>query len=283
MNKIKPFLCFVLLSLTGCAIQKDIAALEYRLSALERQNQQLREQVQSRNQGAEKDLRNQYASTTADIEALQHEARQLNGRIEVLEHKQSRNSGDSENTGRRVEDLSLSVAKMDQRLGQVEQYLDMERSSRQSNAAAQKPPLTSGPAATPPAAPAAPTAVRETEQQLYTGAKQAFDNNEMDKARQGFQKLMTNYPKSDNAGSAQFWIAESYFAEKWYEKAILEYQNVIEKYPKSNKVSAAMLKQAMSFLQLGDKSNARLIFKEVEKKFPQSNEAKIAGQKLKEF
>jgi tol-pal system protein YbgF len=274
MKRYLPLICFIVLSLSGCAIQKDIAALDYRLAALERQNQLLRDQVQSRNQNTEKDLRSQYASTSAELEAVQEELRLLNGRIEELAHNASRKTEEGDVISRRVEDLSLTSAKLEQRLGRVEQYLDLERIAKQSAVSPAPAPQTA-------VAPTAPAP--DSEQQLYARAKQSFDNKELDKSRQEFQHLLDTYPKSENADNAQYWIAESYYLEKWYEKAILEYQTVIEKYPKGNKVPSAMLKQAMSFLQLGDKSNARLIFKELEKRYPQSNEAKIAAQKLKEF
>ncbi|MFQ5486070.1 MAG: tetratricopeptide repeat protein, partial [Desulfobacterales bacterium] len=83
--------------------------------------------------------------------------------------------------------------------------------------------------------------------------------------------------------NAQFWIGDTYYREKWFEKAILEYQKVIENYPKGNKVPASLLKQGFAFFNIGDKANARLILKELIKKYPQSNETKIAIKKLKEF
>jgi tol-pal system protein YbgF len=283
MKPYVPLICLIIFSLTGCAIQKDIASLEFRLAALERQNQYLREQVQSRNQNAEQDLRSQYAATSADlrsqyaatsadIEAVHEEVRQLSGRIEELAHNASRKAEEGETVSQRVEELSLNSAKMEQRLVQVEQYVEGERIARQTAAARATPP------AVVPSTPAP-----ESDQQLYARAKQSFDNKELEKARQEFQHLLDTYPKSNNANNAQFWIAETYYLEKWYEKAILEYQTVIEKYPTGNKVPAAMLKQAMAFLQLGDKSNARLIFNELQRRYPQSNEAKTAAQKLKEF
>jgi tol-pal system protein YbgF len=118
---------------------------------------------------------------------------------------------------------------------------------------------------------------------LYNRAKQAFDQGNSGLARRGFEELIQRYPNSTNADNAQFWIGETFFREKSYEKAILEYQKVIEKYPKGNKVPAALLKQGHAFLALGDKVNSRLIFEELVRKFPQTAEAKAASDKLKEL
>ena len=114
-------------------------------------------------------------------------------------------------------------------------------------------------------------------------AKQAFDQGDFETAREGFQELIKQHPKSKNADNAQFWIGEIYYREKWYEKAIIEYQKVIEKHPKGNKVPASLLKQGFAFYNLGDKANARLILTELIKKYPKSNESNIARQKLKGF
>ena len=122
-----------------------------------------------------------------------------------------------------------------------------------------------------------------SESEIYTSAKKAFDQGDLEAAREGFKKLIKKYPKSKNADNAQFWIGETYYQEKWYENAILEYQKVIEGYPKGNKAPASRLKQGFAFLQLGDKGNARLILKELTAKHPKSSEAKIAKQKLKGF
>ncbi|MBW1759740.1 MAG: tol-pal system protein YbgF, partial [Deltaproteobacteria bacterium] len=97
-----------------------------------------------------------------------------------------------------------------------------------------------------------------SEVQLYELAKQVFDKGDFENARKGFQKVLKRFPNSRNADNARFWIGETYYREKWYDKAILEYQKVIEEYPKGNKVSAALLKQGIAFYNLGEKTNAGL-------------------------
>jgi len=120
-----------------------------------------------------------------------------------------------------------------------------------------------------------------SEQESYALAKKMFDEGDKENARIQFENFINKYPDSKNADNARFWIADSYYAEKWYEKAILEYQKVLEEYPNSNKTAAARLKQGYSFAELGETANARLILKELIKRHPDSNEAKYARKKLK--
>jgi tol-pal system protein YbgF len=275
------FILCGLIMLSGCALQEDVIVLEERLITLERQNQALQrkndtleQQFEKEFKGleqnsltSEKNIRSNYANLNVNIDNIQQEIRELNGRVEELDYRINRQIKEVGPISQKVDELSITTAKVDQRMTRLEQYLNFDGS--------QKPTATAENIS----APAPPS----SEQKMYDDAKKAFDNGELDKARQGFALLLKTFPQSENADNAQFWIGESYFREKWYEKAILEYQSVLEKYPNGNKVPAAMLKQGLAFLNLGDKSNARLILKELQKKYPTSNEARIAGQKLSEF
>ena len=82
------------------------------------------------------------------------------------------------------------------------------------------------------------------------------------------------------ADNSQFWLGESYYAEKNYREAIAAYEKTIKDYPKSDKVSSALLKQGMAFLELGDKTAAKILLKKVIKNYPESNQARIAQRKL---
>ncbi|NTW51816.1 MAG: tol-pal system protein YbgF [Chlorobiaceae bacterium] len=100
-------------------------------------------------------------------------------------------------------------------------------------------------------------------------------------ARVDFTSFMSQNPNSPQVGEAQFYIAESYFNEKWFEKAILEYQVVIAKYTKSSKRPASLYKQALSFEKIEDEVNANARFKDVIRNYPLSPEAKLAKKRLK--
>ena len=151
------------------------------------------------------------------------------------------------------------------RINEIEAYLDIE----------------SKPASTAPnTQPKAISKKVMSEDEIYTAAIQFVDQKNYEAARKKLKAFLKRHPQSTRADNAQFWIAETYFREQWYEKALIEYQNVIERYPKGNKVPAAYLKQALAFEKIGDKANARLVLKELIKKFPKVNEAKIARQKL---
>lgn len=259
----------------GCATRRDVHTIDTRVSEMElrdAEERRRREDFARNREATEQALRQQAASTRAQIDEVREEMRVLSGRIEELEHalrQQQRPASDGAERPRdeklaRLEEANTQTA---QRLARLEQHLKLE-------------PLAAPASRIKPEASAAKVA---SEAELYNKARQSFDQGNMGAARKGFEEFLANYPGSDNADNAQFWIGETFYQEKSYEKAILEYQKVIEKYPRGNKVPAALLKQGLAFLSLKDRVNSRLIFEELVRKYPNTSEAKAASDKLKEL
>jgi len=215
-------------------------------------------------------LRGQYAGLAAQLQSQQESSQMLSGRLEEMEYllnqKLIRFEENQVKNNERMDRLATDMAAVQKRLAMIDQYLNLE------SAKVSKPnvPVASSAAAVKPA----------SVQDLYLEAKKAFDAGSLETARNGFKKLIADYPSSPQADNSQFWIGETYYREKWYEKAILEYQKVIENYPSGNKIPAALLKQGLSFLNIGETNNARLVLKELVAKHPGTNEAAIAKQKL---
>jgi tol-pal system protein YbgF len=290
----RGIVCVSVFLVAGCAYQRDVSKTDNRVSSLERRgtdSEKSRDQFQIRMEDfrksqieKEQQLRSQYAELYATVERLQEQIQLLQGKLEEKEYRQknllSGDSGDSIES--KVAGLEQSSISIKDRLLRIEEYLTLDGAGKKSTSS--PPAAPSAKSVVPEKAPAkekSETPAKElSENELYAKAKQDFDNGELDAARTNFQEFTKRYPKSTIADSAQFWVGEIYYRQKWYEKAILEYQKVIENYPKGNKVQAALLKQGFSFFNLGDKSNARLILKELINKYPSSNEAKIAKQKL---
>ena len=265
--------------LSGCASQDDLYSLDHRIASLERRNTELAErnqeletvasQVAGIDQSRRDDeiaLREQYAGLSAQSQGLREEFQSLSGRLEEIEYllnqKLDRFENEQLRTQARMDEMASEVAALQKRITVIDSYLNLEPTSTE------KP------------VPAPADGQPVSDQSLYEEAKKAFDAGNFTEARDGFEKLLTDYPASPRADNSQFWLGETYYLEKWYEKAILEYQKVIENYPSGNKVPAALLKQGLSFLNIGEPNNARLIFKELIAKYPSTNEASIAKSKL---
>lgn len=285
MNTRLLILCLVSALAVGCVMKDDIVVLDERIFRLEQRQQELenrlaniaeadtrfeskldesrsdvREQIQS--------LRSQLAGYRVETTQFREDLQGLTGRVEETEFRLRQRSEGGKQAGERLDSrmdrIDSATAENSQRIRQLEQYLSLDAQRQQAS-----------PAPTPESSP------EPDADALYAGARKSFDEGNLTQARESFQKLLEKFPDSAQADNAQFWIGETYYREKWYEKAILEYQKVIETYPEGNKLPAALLKQGFAFIELGDTANARLILKELVRKFPDRNEAKIAEDKLK--
>lgn len=271
----------------GCASQADVAALHNRLVKLEQHNRalenrnldlleksrEIKTDLEKNYQTLEekdKNIRHQSAGIHVELDKLRQDYQRLDGKIEETAYRLEKKVGSLENASMRTE----------QRLGHIEDYLNLE--TRQSANPIKKSADHIGSQAD--------RTVRATENrpeltddELYVMAKAAFDRNEFEKAMAGFEQLLKKYPRSKSADNAQFWIGEIYYRQKRFDKAILAYQNVIEKFPKGNKIIAAHLKQGLAFHNMGDDASSREILEELIRKYPDSREAGIARRTIESY
>jgi tol-pal system protein YbgF len=98
-----------------------------------------------------------------------------------------------------------------------------------------------------------------------------------------FREFLRKNPRSDHADDAQFYIGESYYSTRDYNRAILEFNEVLLKYPRGERVPPALLRQANAFAELGDKVDARLILQKLVGEYPNSEEAARARQLLQQL
>ncbi len=277
MGLLRFNLCIILLVITsGCIAPNQYDVLETRVAVIEQDNnrqnamdktnsdelEHLKEQVE----GFSKITRENYAEVKYDIQQLKENFYRIQGQLEELRHKFGiTDQAREESVEKRIDRLDSAISRNYEKLIALEKYMGFEPSE----------PGTPGESSSHPA-----QVVEQTEQGLYNFAKKLLDEGDRENARLQFENFISKYPQSKNADNARFWIADSYYSEKWYEKAILEYQKVLEKYPDSNKNAAARLKQGYAFAELGEKANARLILNELIKRYPNSPEAKYAKKKL---
>jgi tol-pal system protein YbgF len=117
---------------------------------------------------------------------------------------------------------------------------------------------------------------------LYNLARQKLDQGQPAKARELFQDFLSRYPKDELAANAQYWLGETYYAEKKWNDAIVEFQKVIKEYKTSEKAPDALLKIGMSFQAQGDCQNALLFFDEVAQAHKAAPAAKTAHDRAAE-
>ena len=225
------------------------------------------------------------------LETLQNEVRKLRGENEVLAHK-------LEEMKKRQRDLYIDL---DRRLVQLERG---GRAAAPTAAPAATTPATveTAPAVpspsvvpggkpttatrrAPPPAPPAPVvaAASETEQQAYQQAFNLLRELKYDKASKAFREFLKKYPDGRYAHIAQYWLAETNYAQRRFKQAIADYQTLIDKYPDSPKLAEALLKIGYSQYELKNYAAARETLERLIASYPGTTEAGQARNLLQKI
>jgi tol-pal system protein YbgF len=275
MMKTRRFLFIPAVLLSACASQNDLNYVQGEVSQLKQES---------------KVIKQQSAGSYSEITQYREELASLHGKVDEMQYdyRASKKRLDMEDSllVRKTDDLETRIAR-------IEQYLGIENAGKTKPSVPKivSPPSTASISSTASGKPAdqpkevSPiptpgTVSPATGEALLNEGLIKMKKEDFAGARESFNAFMTANPKSPKVADAQFYLAESYFNEKWYEKAILEYQIVIARYTKSSKRPAALYKQGLSFAKIGDEANAKARYKDVVNLYPQSPEAKLAQKNL---
>jgi len=111
----------------------------------------------------------------------------------------------------------------------------------------------------------------------YQNALQAFDSSRYNDALASFQKLINSNPNNDLADNSQYWIGESYYGLKDYERALLEFEKVFT-FPNNNKMDDAQIKLGICYLKLKNLVKAKEEFNRLIQIFPDSEYIALSNQ-----
>lgn len=233
-------------------------------------------------------VRTTLADTRANIQQMQRDLGAIKERVDETRVQVGRQIGQTSREGdQRVKTLESRLAKLEEdaktQAELVRKRDDELKQLRESTQAAQDAQAAALAAQKLNADGAADIALGESEtiRRDYETGWRAFERKDYKGALVRFRDFLRKNPKSRLAASAQYWIGESHFAQREFDRAIVEFDEVRRKYAQSDKVPAALLRQGAAFTELGEKLNARLVLQELVEKYPQSAEAARAKQRLK--
>jgi len=217
------------------------------------------------------------AAIRIEIDQLKEDISKLSGRVEenenLVKHTVEKDLTSQDTLRSDLANLSSRLGKIEATVNQQQKYLNIETVEPDS-AAQEKTEAASG------SGEIAEGVQKSDEQYLYDSSLAQYNDGQYNEAMSGFSKFLEQYPKSDLADNAQFWIGECFMGLKDYERSILAFEDVTKKYPKGNKAATAMLRESIAWLEINDKTSSTALLKKVIKQFPKSNEAKVAQTKL---
>lgn len=117
---------------------------------------------------------------------------------------------------------------------------------------------------------------------LFLTGKQALDNAAYSTARMAFDQLLSAYPNSVDAPSAQFLIGQSYTSEGNTAAADSVYVVLYTKYPKSPYASTSLYRHGTYLWDQGKKPEARIALNRVLAEYPSSDEVSLVKNFLKD-
>ena len=169
-------------------------------------------------------------------------------------------------------------------------YLDLDsRMKRLEGApatAGATPPVTDVPATATTAAagvavPRVPTKEEQArEMKAYDAASNLFRRNDFRSAIDAFRAFVKDYPESQLAVNAGYWIGISYANLRDYRNALSAQQDILARFPQSSKAPDAMLAIAAIQIEQGDTGSARNTLEDIIARYPGSDAAGKARTRL---
>jgi tol-pal system protein YbgF len=87
-------------------------------------------------------------------------------------------------------------------------------------------------------------------------------------AEEALKKFIHDHPNDPLAGSAQYWLGETYYARADYADAASAFAEGYKRYPKGAKAADELLKLGMSLARANQKQNACVAFAQLDREFP---------------
>lgn len=261
---------------TGCVTPQDIEGLNAQLADIQRQVLQLQKQAPSKEEVSSQvstlgtNMGRQMESLLKTEADMQVKLQDLSSQIDELQAK--------------LEDTNYRLAQLSQQIAATNQEL---KSFRPVPPAA----VPEGTLGGDPQQPAQPPPPQQNPgggggadpQSLYNAAYNDYLKGSYDLALREFQEYLDNFPATDLADNATYWIGECYYRQRRFRQAVDQFDAVLERYPRSDKVAAATLKKGYAHLELGERSQGVVQLRHVIRQYPTSDEANLARQRLREI
>ena len=220
------------------------------------------------------------------LQQINDEIARLRGQLEVL-------ANENQQIQKRQRDFYLDIDSRLKRLeggGSASGAADASAPAAAAPGAAASSPASAPagtPAANPGFGPIAPSrsataapADPAREVRAYDAASNLFRRNDFPAAIESFRTFLRDYPQSQLAANASYWIGISYANLKDYRNALAAQEEVIAKYPQSPKAPDALLAIAAIQADQGDSGSARNTLEDIIARFPSSEAAGKARTRL---
>jgi len=162
------------------------------------------------------------ADLGVDLEKAQNDIAQIRGQLEVLQHKLGETDAGNAQRDQRIEEATRFIQTKQKQLDTAEHPTDKAA--------------------------------------IYALGRKKLEAGESVRARELFVEFLSKFHADELAPNAQYWLGETFYAEKRFNDAIVEFQKILKEWPSSEKEPDALLKIGMAFQAQDDCKNALLFF-----------------------
>lgn len=117
----------------------------------------------------------------------------------------------------------------------------------------------------------------------YDEAFGALQAGRYDAAAEAFDAFIDDYPDVDLTANARYWLGESYYVVRDFDRALEAFQSVIDNHSGSRKHPDALLKMGYVHLEQDRREEGREALQTVIDDFPDSTAASLASTRLDEL
>jgi tol-pal system protein YbgF len=241
----------------GCTSSTELTAIQGQLADIQRQLLQVQRQTPSK-----EDLTALQATLREEIDRIVKSEADTGLEIDRLASQIAQLQA-------RLEETTSSLTQLSQRIAATNQELKTLRT----------PPPQAGPGE------GASTALPPTTdpEALYQAAYNDYLRGNYDLAILGFRQYVANFPDTESADNALYWIGECYFSQGKHRQAIKEFSDVQSRYSTSDRLPSALLKKGYAYLELGEREQGIVQLRSVIRDYPSSDIAVLARQHLRQL
>lgn len=240
------------LASTGCVTQGDFLRLKERVAE--------HQQATSN----EPDPFARIAQLSSDVEALRQELRDVQGELELARKEAADALVEVRRTRTALAESGAEASSADPEVG-------AEAGDESEPIAAALAESRAGSGASP-----------DQELAGYQEALDAWRQDDFVGCIDLFTSFLQKHPTSGYSDDAAYWLADCYYKNDEFKRAVVRFNAVVSVYPDSPKAPDALYRQGESLLKLGPKFHkaARTVFKKVRKDYPESERAAEAARQL---
>lgn len=121
-------------------------------------------------------------------------------------------------------------------------------------------------------------AMAETPDDLFLRAEKSLLQLQYGDAETGFKEFLSKYPDHNLAGSAEFKLGETYYAQQDYTSAAKAYLTGYKQFPKGRRAPDSLLKLGLSLGRLGQKDQGCAALGSVGDEYPNAVDVKKRAQ-----